>query len=577
MTTSRPTIFRFVPQRPQRRQTQREHELEIANRRSHAATVTHMRKASLHLRYVPPGETRSGRAEKPILLNPESSALYPKKPTSVTGGHASVWQLLASLPEMEDEDEVVDLDSLVEVLSRGEPISTAPGGNSDAFNCYAISITSRINQVLAFARDVGIPGLFFTPFFHRISHPIAQPTVVKSSSILSSPSAVLNWELTSAALTDQGAALALVSSHVVVMCLFLPPPAARLFREIAMRMMSHSMLLLRNEIARFPATQGAPYKASKFLILQMYWLYRAESTARNFAAAAIHEKMLYRFIAELNDEDVDFKYYMYLCMMFWAVDTTIMTMKRDSYDPRPHGSKIIARLQRLAAPDLEYLPADYKYPDCIINHEPLRSVLVRSRRLATLMSNPLPAEVCADPIKRFNVSYFCVIQNFLDTLTLMDSYFDTTDGGNPFSLPTGGQKYLYAGACLTIVLVSRSLIDVTSINGVNLREASHIILPHLRRICELVRLTMTPFERTLFQELRLWIFYIGTLYEQRLLLKRVDPVETWFGDMLAIEASASQTVDWQSMKQILQKFLFSEFMEPHGEFWFESWLKSKNM
>jgi hypothetical protein len=183
--------------------------------------------------------------------------------------------------------------------------------------------------------------------------------------------------------------------------------------------------------------------------------------------------------------------------------------------------------------------------------------LVRSRRLMILMENPLPTEACADPIKRFNVSYFCVLQNFLDTLTLLESYFITLDAGNPFSLATIGQRYLFASASLTNILVSRSLIDTTSINGVNLRDGSRILLPHLRRICELVLLTTTPAEKAFYQELQLWIFYIGALYEQRLLRDRVELAENWFSDILAIEATNFNKVTWQPVKEVLQKFLFS--------------------
>jgi hypothetical protein len=99
-------------------------------------------------------------------------------------------------------------------------------------------------------------------------------------------------------------------------------------------------------------------------------------------------------------------------MMFWAVDMTIMTMRKGSHDPHPEGSRIIARLQRLAAPDLAYPPVDYKSSHSIINAEPLRSILDRFRRLITLVENLQPTEACAEPIKRYNVSYFCVLQNF---------------------------------------------------------------------------------------------------------------------------------------------------------------------
>jgi hypothetical protein len=135
---------------------------------------------------------------------------------------------------------------------------------------------------------VSISGLFFTPIFYRISCSVIRSTIVKSSSILSSHSAILNWQLTSAASTNQGAAMALVSSHLMVMCPFLPAPAVHFFREIVMKMMSHSLVLLRREIEHLAATHSASHDALKLLILEMYCLYRSESSAQTSPAAAVH-------------------------------------------------------------------------------------------------------------------------------------------------------------------------------------------------------------------------------------------------------------------------------------------------
>jgi hypothetical protein len=78
-------------------------------------------------------------------------------------------------------------------------------------------------------------------------------------------------------------------------------------------------------------------------------------------------------------------------------------------------------------------------------------------------------------------------------------------------------------------------------------------------------LRTNPRESILYQELQLWIFYIGALYEQRLPLGRVELAGNSLSDMLAIEASTPNNASWKSMKEVLQKFLFSEFLEPRGE------------
>ncbi|OQU94628.1 hypothetical protein CLAIMM_00960 isoform 2 [Cladophialophora immunda] len=389
--------------------------------------------------------------------------------------------------------------------------------------------------------------------------------------MLSSPSAVLNWSLVSQALTDQGAAMALISSNLLMMCLFLPASGIQTFREIAMKMVSRSMALLRIEIAAVIKRTNA--KASKFLILQIYWLYRVECISRNLAAANVHAGMLYRFIEELGEEDREFKYYMYLCMLFLGVDMTIGSLKRGACDYGPYALVMASHLQREAAPYLEHLPSQYKHPDPIVKIEPLRSILVRARRLIALMQHSLPRETCGDASKRFIVSHCCVIQNYLDTLDLLYMYLDTLEGKNPYLLETLGQEYTHAAVALTIVLVSRNLVDVTAINGVNLRDASPVLIPRLRGVLELTFTLSNPLELTLYEEAHLWILYVGATHEQQKLREsRRTVTETWFSDMLAEKARALGVITWRSLNLVLEDFLYSDFMEPHGSVWFEEWV-----
>ena len=319
-----------------------------------------------------------------------------------------------------------------------------------------------------------------------------------------------------------------------MMCLFLPPSAIPTFREIAMKMVSHSMALLRNDIEAVARTRAR--KASKFLILQVYWLYRVACISRNFAAANVHANMLYQFIEELDDEDVEFKYFMYICMLFFGVDMTVASTERGACNFGPYCLTMASDLREQASPFLKYLPRDYKHPGPMIKAEPLRSTLIRSRRLTTLMEHPIPVDSCSDHFKRFVISHYCVFQNFLDTLDLLYMYLDTIEGKNPCSLETLGQQYTYAAMALTIVLVSRTLVDVTAINGVNLRDASPVLIPGLRSLLELAFSRLNPLEQILYQETHIWMLYIGAVHEQQMLRKKIALIETWFSNTLAAKA-----------------------------------------
>ena len=91
-------------------------------------------------------------------------------------------------------------------------------GNSDPFDTFAIAVTPGVNSLVAYIRDVAIPSIYFNRILCGYSS--GRPTKaldLERSPIISSPSALRNWQQVKYSLNDECAALACLGAYASLM------------------------------------------------------------------------------------------------------------------------------------------------------------------------------------------------------------------------------------------------------------------------------------------------------------------------------------------------------------------------
>lgn len=132
---------------------------------------------------------------------------------------------------------------------------------------------------------------------------------------------------------------------------------------------------------------------------------------------------------------------------------------------------------------------------------------------------------------------------------------------------TEGRRLTEACLALTLLYMLRKSIHEAPLDGTDVRDASHVIIPRLERDMKNAIRMLTPAERLYYEEAWLWMFYAGALYEQgRKSNRLVDMGDSqsplWFTQMLAKHAHQSNVRAWTDAKKILEKFVYDNHLQP---------------
>ncbi|KIW98635.1 uncharacterized protein Z519_00296 [Cladophialophora bantiana CBS 173.52] len=130
---------------------------------------------------------------------------------------------------------------LMQARRRGQvlsPIMILNKGNSDPFGAGAIPITGEENSIVAFYRDILVPGAY------RLDP--------KSKNSLASARAKVDWGVCSAGLRDEGTALAFIGSnaYLVAICTGSDTPRGQSLKKKSLICRTKSTAALRQKLAR---------------------------------------------------------------------------------------------------------------------------------------------------------------------------------------------------------------------------------------------------------------------------------------------------------------------------------------
>jgi len=421
------------------------------------------------------------------------------------------------------------------------PLTILRKGNSDPFSALPIPVDARDNSLIAFYRDFELPTLYF----------------LDTKSWVTSAACMKDWSLCTNGLQDPCFAYAFLARNATVASMV--SPSSTLTKQ-ALVYRTRSTALLRSKIA----------DKQQLVTSQTLWaihgLFGAEVLARNLAAAAVHGKML-RYLFEKWSETNKVDLEVLGRALYNDIQLAAMFLTRPSFDLDKWIPEIYAPSWNAAAQALPSLSAaSTTFLDPSIDSDGLRSLFIM-RREATIVwwQSSLNRETPrASPL----VMNWLLSRNLISQGRLINHYLDTTERYND----SGGLQldHLCTQAYLSLAALLWTRAGSTNpvVCGAPLFDAEPNILRYLRSALARSEITLNPSQLAKYANARLWALYVGAGVEQAQAKAGVDPSKGWFNSRLAKQAKLMGLLSWQQVRQVLEGFLYSDHLRPHGSQWF---------
>jgi hypothetical protein len=435
-------------------------------------------------------------------------------------------------------------------------------GNSDPFGVLAVKITPQINKAISFLRDSFVPSLYFTPFFGRCSEGItAKGPSLEKSKFISYQFAMRTWDTIRLGLCDEVTATASLTTGLALLTRSMPGAVEKDYIFV-LKMQTQAYKLVRERLKMKRIDENE----KKRLVLQLYWLFRADCILGNIMAAVKHGKALQCLLRDSNIV-MDHIFISYLV----GSDTEIAakTMQRTVLDIDYWIPSLFITHWPIWESLLPEIPSDYiEAVDPIIDTEPLLSLFRRNRRLLAIAEHPRYR--VKSPASAEALVLYTWTRGVVDMGHFVNHYIDLAAHLEaPNNTESLGEINSQACISLAALCMMRWIAHTATISGVDLRDASGTITLHLQQRMESVQLLSTPEELKRYENAHLWILFVGALYQQKKNKSYGESVNSWFHGRLVSNARAKGITTWSHLRQILQNFIYSDFVEPNGATWFK--------
>ncbi|KIV80114.1 hypothetical protein PV11_07636 [Exophiala sideris] len=439
-------------------------------------------------------------------------------------------------------------------------------GASDPFDAFPVRVTPEVNRVVVYARDVLLPKLVIPPFMRRFTSTPSK-VILCDDATSSIGASCLRQTMDQFRTASEGACFAWLSSHMALARRIVSGQPAQKLLEDELRMRVKSIQLLQRYLAEKDTNQ-----ASSALVQHVRYLLQAECQAGNIAAAKVHAAMLLQLPVcfQHGREHVH-----HIMMIMWNVtDLACKTLERPII---PFDATFTSGLALLWTVDpaeiLQVSTVDEEIHSCIASPI-IKTALVRLRSCLSMVSRRISSATTADRIQGDILFDWIATKTFYDMAALINLYNDLTEEA---VVPEceAGQRLTEACLTLTVVYMLRQCIHTAPVDGVDIRDVSHVIVPRLQRDLQKAIKLLTPAERIKYQDAYFWMFYVGALHEQSrvpLQVRAESAPETaaWFTNILVKQAYKLDVWTWNSAKSVLDMFVYDPELHPQGSLWFEA-------
>ncbi|KIX95363.1 uncharacterized protein Z520_08880 [Fonsecaea multimorphosa CBS 102226] len=540
----------FVLQ-PSSSQSQKEKELQAAERKAHAAKVAHARRR--HVRGV--GQVRQGRAVR-------------RAAASAAGGSRRSNQ--ASGPREDDywvdETSQEDLPAALLVMSQHTPAPPSQHGSSDPFGSQAIPITPRVNQVLQYATQT-LASLFATSYVRRLfSGPWKKYFDPKTVAILHDlRSFAWTWEWSSA---EEGSISAYVSMYATSMQRFLPKHIHKEYSMMAFSLRTRSLEVLRKRISDLDGTR----QPDMALIMNVMRLFRMDSFAGDVKSARVHANMIRGFAEAVPN--LEQKGHFVRMTVYNDVVAATNQLRRPLLD---YDNWIQAFMDECKQQIAHYLPPEPQNGKDIHYSVSLYKLRTIMKRLQWYLSFPREAKFAPRTIGDAEMIHRWIILGAQkNTATLLHLYQELTEDDDPIV----DLHLTNVALTLTLIMSYQKSMWEAIIQGSDICDSSRVIMPRLERVMRSTLETSTLEELHYYRQAHFWVFFVGAQMEQHKLQRtrpgsspqqsQAAPHSLWFSNMLVQQARFLNLWAWSDARELVQSFVFNEFWEPSPSIWYEN-------
>ncbi|KIW63056.1 hypothetical protein PV04_09934 [Phialophora macrospora] len=559
MPTQRYPAVRFVPQLGAK-SSQVEKELEIANQKAHAARWSHARRKQKKKE-----QEEALRAQSQGLATGAQQDVDPtERYESGEYGHVSTYQPEDSLRLRKHFTTSRTHLSLLEILRDG---------NSDPFNTQGLPITPIINKLITFIRDAYLPGVYVTSYMKfRDSVPGAPrlTTIGEGFHVFGRRTVTKVWNSMKEELSEEGRALSWCSSYLPVLAKFSAPDTARELNVLAIKMRTKSMKILKGHIEKM--SLDTPPDIS--LISQIVSLFRAACKEGDIAAAKIHAGIIQRLVDRVEVPDRHIQTLFMTCMNNDS-ELAIAQIRNTFFD---YENWIQKQIHRFWAETMEKsvpaLPPGYLALHKSITLSATRQAAIRLRQYLVYRSTVVDLNDPED-LNRTDAIYtnFTTYSQY-DSGVLINVYINLISG-RVYKMEKSS-RLIEAALALTTLHVSRRGIMEATVYGCDHRSSHHIILiNHLEGTMRQAMDTAAADVLDRYREALLWVCFYGARFEWRVnqKIQGLTPPRIWFSKTFAQQAEILGLTEWPQAREILQQFVFYEFLEPYLPMWFDETMR----
>ena len=294
----------------------------------------------------------------------------------------------------------------------------------------------------------------------------------------------------------------------------------------------------------------------------------SEVFSHNYNAGLIHSKVLITMLEQQSmTEELDMRFS--FSVIYSEIQRACMSLTRPCFDVGPDGwvAKAFDTAGKeafdafVATLGLQTMPPDASVLglDLAALFDEVRNVRVISQSYSTslLYGNPTP------------LALYLPARVVLCLGKLVSYYLDHRQIHGQDSSP---RILIHRTAVLTALYWVRKAGNIDSIkvsSSSTIYSAGPLYLGIIRELLSRFNIIASTTEMQLYQELRFWTLYIGALDEQG----RGDgggSKDAWFTKQLVKAAADCDVYTWQQARLILEKFPYTDVLEPHGSTWFPS-------
>ncbi|KAK5238426.1 hypothetical protein LTR47_000169 [Exophiala xenobiotica] len=429
-------------------------------------------------------------------------------------------------------------------------------GSSDPFNAFPIRVTPQIHRLISYTRDVLLTTLTLPDYMRRLT--LDSPRTVtfeNSDRVIGGANYAAIMGMFHHA--TEGAVLAWLTGHIPGIVTAASEEVTHDLTIDGLKMKLQSIRLLRQDLSKYNKLSR---DAKGLIRLHVRGLMESDCMALDRDSAKAHLKMLMQFDDPFGDDELS-----------RATDTSV----------------IMFNIVELASKGMErplipfvHLPEYDEVHPCI--QPPVREIMIRLRYCIGICDSPLPTKTAADKLRGSLVYGWIATRTQHDVGVLLHLFFDLIEGKT--STRTAGQQFTEAAICLTLAHCIRKSVLAAQMesSGIDIREASHAIMPRLATTLQSAFSVVTRDEHRVYNEVYFWMFYVGAMFEERQkdskrpiwLRNKTGISGLWFSKLLERHASNFGVQTWSDAKRILEKFVYDRHLQPEGHLWFEDVLST---